>query len=83
MAAEPRPGAAPLTCDPVNEIARNSGAYLIVTDSQQAAADLRGSTPADDLKHFIATCGTSPGWTKVFENAGGVIFQIQGAKNGK
>ncbi|WP_427005893.1 hypothetical protein [Pseudarthrobacter sp. H2] len=83
VAAEARPGAAPLTCDPVNEIARNSGAYVIVTDSQQAAADLRGSTPADDLKHFIATCGTSPGWTKVFENAGGVIFQIQGAKNGK
>jgi hypothetical protein len=83
VAAEARPGAAPLTCGPVNEIARNAGAYLIVTDSQQAAADLRGSTPADDLKHFIAACGTSPGWTKVFENAGGVIFQIQGAKNGK
>jgi hypothetical protein len=83
VAAEPRPGAAPLTCDPVNDIARQSGAYLIVTASQQAAADLRGSTPANDLKHFIDTCGTSPGWTKVFENAGGVIFKIQGANNGK
>jgi hypothetical protein len=81
--AEPRPGAAPLSCDQVNEIAHNSGAYVIVTESQQAAADLRGSTPAGDLKHFIDTCGTSPGWTKVFENAGGVIFQIQGVNNGK
>lgn len=83
VAAEPRPGAAPLTCDPVNQIAHSSGAYVIVTDSQQAAADLRGSTPPGDLKHFIDTCGTSPGWTKVFENAGGVIFHIQGVNNGK
>jgi len=83
VTADARPAAAPLTCDAVNEIARKSGAYLIVTDSQQAAVDLRGQTPADDLKHFIDTCGNSPGWTKVFENAGGMIFQIQGVNNGK
>jgi hypothetical protein len=81
--AEPRPGAAPLNCGQVNEIARNAGAYVIVTRSQHAAADLRGSTPAGDIQRFIDTCGTSPGWTKVFENAGGVIFQIKGVNNGK
>ena len=81
--AEPRPGAGPLSCDGANQIAHNAGAYVIVTDSQEAAADLRGATPPGDLQHFIATCGTSPGWTKVFENAGGVIFHIQGVNNGK
>lgn len=83
VAAEPRPGAGPLTCDGANQIAHDSGAYVIVTDSQQQAADLRGSTPPGDLKHFIETCGTSPGWTKVYENAGGIIFHIQGVNNGK
>ncbi|WP_261375188.1 hypothetical protein [Arthrobacter sp. KBS0702] len=81
-AAEPRPDAAPLSCDTVNQIARRAGAYLIVTASQQHAAELRGTTPAGDLQRFIDTCGTGPGWQKVSENAGGVIFHIEGAKNG-
>jgi hypothetical protein len=83
VAAEPAPNAAPLSCDAANQIARKSGAYLIITDSQQQAAELRGSTQAGDLQRFIATCATGPGWTKVFENAGGVIFHIQGVSNAK
>ena len=79
----PLPGAAPLSCDTANQIAHRAGAYLIITESQLEAAELRGSTPADDLQRFIATCATSPGWTKVFENAGGVIFHIEGVSNGK
>lgn len=82
VAAEPRPDAAPLSCDTVNQIARRAGAYLIVTASQQHAAEVRGSTPAGDLQRFVDTCGTGPGWQKVSENAGGVIFHIEGAKNG-
>lgn len=80
--AEPRPGASPLTCDAVNQIAARSGAYLIVTVSQLHAAELRGSTPAGDLRNFVATCGTSPGWTRIAENDDGVIFHVEGAKNG-
>ncbi|MFF2316119.1 hypothetical protein ACFVTE_07590 [Arthrobacter sp. NPDC058097] len=80
--AEPRPGAEPLACDPANKIAQQSGAYLIVTTSQKRAADLLETTPPGDLDHFVATCGSSPGWTKLFENAGGVVFHIQGAGNG-
>ncbi|WP_427128980.1 hypothetical protein [Pseudarthrobacter sp. S9] len=82
VAAEPSHATAPLTCDAANQIAHKSGAYLIITESQQEAADLRGSTPPGDLQRFIATCGTNPGWTKVFENAGGVIFHIEGVSNG-
>jgi hypothetical protein len=80
--AEPRPGASPLTCDAANQIAARSGAYLIVTVSQLHAADLRGSTPAGDLRNFVATCGTNPGWTRIAENDDGVVFRIEGARNG-
>lgn len=80
--AEPRPGAVPLTCDAANQIAARSGAYLIVTVSQLHAAELRGSTPAGDLQNFVATCGASPGWTRIAENDDGVIFRIEGANNG-
>ena len=80
-AAEPRPDAAPLSCDTVNQIARRAGAYLIVTASQRHAAELRGTTPAGDLQRFVDTCGTEPGWQKVSENSGGVIFHIEGEKN--
>ncbi|MET3922571.1 hypothetical protein [Arthrobacter sp. UYEF20] len=80
--AEPRPGANPLTCEAANQIAARSGAYLIVTVSQLHAAELRGSTPLGDLQNFVATCGTSPGWTRVAENDDGVIFHIEGARNG-
>lgn len=83
VAAEPAPNAAPLSCDAANQIARKAGAYLIVTNSQQQAAELLHSTPAGDLQRFIATCATGPGWTKVFENPGGVIFHIEGVSNGK
>jgi len=82
VAAEPLPGAAPLSCDAANQIARRAGAYLIITESQLEAAELRGSTPAGDLQRFTAACATSPGWTKVYENAGGVIFHIEGVSNG-
>ncbi len=82
VAAEPIPNAPPLSCDAANQIAHKAGAYLIITESQQEAAELRGSTPAGDLQRFIATCATSPGWTKVYENAGGVIFHIEGVSNG-
>ena len=82
VAAEPIPDAAPLSCDAANQIAHKAGAYLIVTESQREAAELRGSTPTGDLQRFTATCATSPGWTKVFENAGGVIFHIEGVSNG-
>ncbi|MFF2246335.1 hypothetical protein ACFVTM_19420 [Arthrobacter sp. NPDC058130] len=82
VAAEPIPNAAPLSCDAANQIAHKAGAYLIVTESQQEAAELRGSTPTGDIQRFVATCATSPGWTKVFENAGGVIYHIEGVSNG-
>ncbi|MFE5835435.1 hypothetical protein [Arthrobacter sp. NPDC056493] len=80
--AQPKPGAEPLTCDAADRIAQKAGAYLIVTTSQKEAADLLETTPSGDLDRFIATCGSSPGWSKLFENAGGVVFHIQGAGNG-
>ena len=82
LAAEPKPGAGPLTCDTTNRIAQQSGAYLIITTSQKQAASLLDTTPAGDLDRFIATCGSSRGWSKLFENAGGVVYHIQGAGNG-
>jgi hypothetical protein len=82
LAAQPKPGAGPLTCDQANSIAQLSGAYLIITTSQKQAADLLETTPPGDLDRFIATCGSSPRWSKLFENAGGVVYQIQGARNG-
>ena len=80
--AEPIPNAPPLSCDAATQIAQKAGAYLIITESQQEAADLRGATPTGDIQRFTATCATSPGWTKVYENAGGVIFHIEGVSNG-
>lgn len=80
--AQPTAGTTPLSCSQVNGIARDAGAYVIVTRSQHAAG-LRGSTSAGDLQRFIDTCGASPGWMKVFENAGGVIFEVKGANNGE
>lgn len=80
--AEARPDASPLTCDAANQIAARSGAYVIVTSSQMHAAELRGATPAGDLQNFVATCGNSPGWATVFENDDGVIFHIEGVRNG-
>lgn len=77
-----RPDAAPLTCDATNRIAQRAGAYLIITTSQKRAAELLETTQPGDLDHFIATCGASPGWTKVFDEAGGVVFHIKGAGNG-
>lgn len=78
----PRPDASPLTCDAANKIAARSGAYLIVTESQKHAAELFGATPAGDLQNFVATCGNSPGWVTVFKNEDGVIFHIEGVRNG-
>ncbi|MDQ0848671.1 hypothetical protein QFZ65_000609 [Arthrobacter sp. B3I9] len=80
--AEFRPGASPLTCDAANQIAGRTGAYLIVTVSQLHAAELRGSTPAGDLRNFVSTCSANPGWTRIAENDDGVVFHIQGAGNG-
>ncbi|RNL60254.1 hypothetical protein [Arthrobacter oryzae] len=81
--AEPSDTPASLTCDAANQIAAKSGAYLIVTESQLEAAELRGSVAVGDLNRFMAECGSSRGWTKIYENAGGVIFRIEGAGNGK
>lgn len=80
--AQPKPGAEPLTCDLANRMAQQAGAYLIVTTSQKRAADLLETTPPGELDRFVANCGNSPGWSKLFENAGGVVFHIQGAGNG-
>jgi hypothetical protein len=77
-----RPDPAPLTCDATNRIAQRAGAYLIITTSQKRAAELLETAQPGDLDHFIATCGASPGWTKVFDEAGGVVFHIKGAGNG-
>jgi hypothetical protein len=85
LAADPQEsGPQPLTCDAGNSIARSSGdgAYLIITTSQKRAADLLETTSPGDLDRIIANCGSSPGWSKLFENAGGVVFHIQGAGNG-
>jgi hypothetical protein len=80
--AQPKPGAEPLTCDLADRIAQQAGAYLIVTTGQKLAADLLETTPPGELDRFITNCGSSPGWSKLFENAGGVVFHIQGAGNG-
>lgn len=82
LASQPRPDAAPLTCDAPNRIAQRTGAYLIITTSQKLAAELLETTPPGALDRFIATCGASPGWTKLFDEAGGVVFHIKGAGNG-
>ncbi len=82
-AAAPVANPAPLGCDAANQIARKAGAYLIITNSQLEAAGLLGITPPGDLQRFAAECGTSPGWSKVYENTAGVIFHIEGAKNAK
>ena len=71
----------PLSCDAANQIAHKAGAYLIITESQLEAAELRLDY-RERPSTFTATCATSPGWTKVFENAGGVIFHIEGVSNG-
>ncbi len=80
----PEPSSTPslLTCDAANQLAAKSGAYMIITDSQREAAELRGAVAVGDLHRFMAKCGNSRGWTKVYENSGGVIFRIEGAGNG-
>ncbi len=81
--ADPATAASSLTCSAANQIAAKQGAYVIITESQLQAADLRGTFPVADLQRFMVECGNSPGWTKTYENAGGVIFKIEGAGNGK
>ncbi len=80
--AEPSSTPPSLTCDAANQIAAKSGAYLIITESQLEAADLRGAVTVGDIHRFMAECGSSLGWTKLYENPGGVIFRIEGAGNG-
>lgn len=79
---EPSSTPSPLTCDAANQIAAKSGAYLIIVESQLEAAELRGAVAVGELHRFMAECGSSRGWTKLYENAGGVIFRIEGAGNG-
>lgn len=81
LPSEPMPDPQPLSCDVPDKIAEKSGAYLIVTTSQKLASDLLETTPPGDLDRFIATCGSLPHWSKLFENAGGVVFHIQGVGN--
>lgn len=82
--SQQEPGARPLACNAGNNFAAQGSddAYLIITTSQKRAAELLETIPPGDLDRFIATCGSSPGWSKVFENAGGVVFQIKGTGNG-
>jgi hypothetical protein len=77
------PGTTPLTCEAADQLARPDGAYVIVTESQRHAGELLGGTKPGDVENFVATCGTSPGWSKVAENGGGVVFHIEGVKNAR
>ncbi|MDQ6753801.1 MAG: hypothetical protein M3017_10390 [Actinomycetota bacterium] len=75
--------ASPVSCDAVNQLAKRAGAYLVVTRSQEASADLLQTGPAGNLQHLVQTCSTSAGWSVVYQNSGGVILHVQGAKNVK
>ena len=74
--------ASPVSCDAVNQLAKR-GAYLVITQSQEASAELLQTGPAGNLAHLVQTCSTSAGWSPVFHNSGGVILHIEGASNVK
>lgn len=83
MSARAQPNDARLNCGTVEWLGRSAGAYLIVTQSQVQAADTLGVGPKGDVTKFLATCGVRTGWSVVYQNAGGVIYHIQGASNAK
>ncbi|HEV7167621.1 MAG TPA: hypothetical protein VGN49_06580 [Micrococcaceae bacterium] len=75
--------AAPVSCDAVNQLAKRAGAYLVITQSQEASAELLQTGPSGNLAHLVQSCSSSPGWSTVFHNSGGVILHVQGANNVK
>ncbi len=83
VSAQTPSDASPVSCAAVNQIAKRAGAYLVVTRSQEAAADLLQTGPSGNLQHLVQTCSTSAGWSVVYQNSGGVILHVQGAKNVK
>lgn len=83
MLAKPDRNAARLNCETVESDAGSKGAYLIVTESQVRAAETLGVGPSGDVKKFLDTCGTRPGWSIATENPGGIIYFIHGVRNGK
>jgi hypothetical protein len=83
LQAEPaRPGDPAPGCASLTGLVPSTGAYLIVTASQVAAADVLHTGPAEGLEHFIDRCALQGGWSMEYRNAGGVIYHLQGAPNG-
>ena len=72
-----------MSCDAVNQLAKRAGAYLVITQSQEASAELLQTGPSGNLAHLVQSCSSSPGWSTVFQNSGGVILHVQGANNVK
>ncbi|MCH6471076.1 hypothetical protein [Sinomonas terrae] len=83
LSAKAQATASRLTCGTVEWLGRSAGAYLIVTKSQVDEAEMLGIGPQGDVNAFLSTCGTKPSWSLVYQNAGGVIYHIQGAGNAK
>lgn len=83
LQAEPaRPGDPQPGCASITQLIPSTGAYLIVTTSQVAAADVLNTGPSEGLQHFIDRCALQGGWSMEYRNAGGVIYHLQGAPNG-
>ncbi|MFC0458149.1 hypothetical protein ACFFGR_16570 [Arthrobacter liuii] len=83
LPAQAQPVASRLTCDTVNKIAGHAGAYLVVTKSQQDAADALGVGPAGSIPDFLSDCSKDPKWSAVYQNGDGVLFHIEGENLGK
>lgn len=82
LSARAQPTDTRLSCAEVETLAKTQGAYLIVTRSQIEEADLLGVGPKGDVSQFLNTCGDQPGWSLLYQNAGGVIYHIEGTSKG-
>jgi hypothetical protein len=81
LPAKAQPGADRLTCQTVNKIASRAGAYLVVTKSQEDAAEALGVGPSGSIPEFANTCSSSAGWSVLYQNSGGTLFHIEGANH--
>lgn len=81
LSATAQPTSNRLNCGVVDSMGQAKGAYLIVTQSQVEEAQLLGIGPPGDVNQFVDKCSTSPGWSLVYKNAGGVIYHIQGVND--
>lgn len=75
----PQANAPELECTYVERLARRSGAYLLVTESQIDSAEMLGIGPPGAVQNFVDTCQLRNGWRVLAHTPSGILIHIDGA----